>query len=125
VEGRTNKGVRILDRWTPENKDSDRPRVILGQNSIYYNASNNVYDASYLKLKSVTLTYTLPNAAANRLHLRNASVYVSGTNLFCITNYPGPDPEVSNNPYSVINSSNDSGTYPAMRQYSMGLRVGF
>lgn len=125
VEGRTNKGVRILDRWTPENKNSDRPRVILGENSVYYNASNNVYDASYLKLKSVTLTYTLPDAAANRLHLRNASVYVSGTNLFCITNYPGPDPEVSNNPYSVINSSNDSGTYPAMRQYSMGLRVGF
>jgi hypothetical protein len=117
--------VRILDRWTPENKDSDRPRLILGENSTNYTASNNVYDASYLKLKSVTLTYTLPDATATRLHLRNASMYVSGTNLFCITRYPGPDPEVSNNPYSIINSSNDAGTYTAMRQYSLGIRVGF
>jgi len=125
VSGRTNKGVRILDRYTPENTGSDRPRLMLGQNSINYTASNNVYDASYLKLKSVTLTYTLSDAAARHLHLRAASAYVSGTNLFCITKYPGPDPEVSNNPYSIINSSNDAGTYPAMRQYSVGIRVGF
>ncbi|SHM61274.1 TonB-linked outer membrane protein, SusC/RagA family [Chitinophaga jiangningensis] len=125
VGGRTNKGVRILDRWTPENPGSDRPRLIQGENGYYYTASNNVYDASYLKLKSVTLTYTLPSTLAKRMHLSHASAYVSGTNLFCITKYPGPDPEVSNNPYSLINGSSDVGTYPTVRQYTIGLRFGF
>ena len=125
ISGRTNKGVRILDRWTPENPGSDRPRVILGENSVYYTASNNVYDASYLKLKSVTLTYTLPAALTKRMRIQHASAYVSGANLFCITKYPGPDPEVSNNPYSLINGSSDVGTYPTVRQYTVGLRFGF
>ncbi|WP_199415064.1 TonB-dependent receptor [Chitinophaga silvisoli] len=125
VNGRTNKGVRILDRWTPENPDSDRPRLMLGQNSIAYTASNNVYDASYLKLKSLTLTYNLPPAIAKSLHLNTASAYLSGSNLFTITKYPGPDPEVSNNPYSLINGSSDVATYPTVKQYNFGLRVGF
>lgn len=125
VSGRTNKGVRILDRWTPENPNSNRPRLLLGQNNIAYTASNNVYDASYLKLKSVTLSYNLPAAIAKSLHLTTASAYISGSNLFTITKYPGPDPEVSNNPYSLINSSSDVATYPTVKQYNAGLRVGF
>ncbi|WP_143305983.1 TonB-dependent receptor [Chitinophaga vietnamensis] len=125
VSGRTNKGVRILDHWTPDNPGSDRPRLMLGQNSYYYTASNDVFDASYVKLKSITLTYTLPTATATRLRIRDAAVYVSATNLFTITHYPGPDPEVTNNPYSLINSSSDVATYPTIRQYSMGVRFGF
>ncbi|WP_160718070.1 TonB-dependent receptor [Chitinophaga solisilvae] len=125
VAGRTNKGVRILDRWTPENPGSERPRLMMNENSYYYTASNDVFDASYLKLKSVTLTYQLPTVTATRLRIRDASVYVAATNLFTITRYPGPDPEVSNNPYSIINASSDVSTYPTIRQYSVGMRFGF
>ncbi|WP_106528368.1 TonB-dependent receptor [Chitinophaga niastensis] len=125
ISGYTNKGVRILDRWTPENSTSERPRLILGQNGTAYSASNDVYDGSYLKLKSITLTYQLPARVATRMHIKDASLYVSATNLFTITRYPGPDPEVSNNPYSLINSSNDVSTFPTVKQYSVGLRFGF
>jgi TonB-dependent starch-binding outer membrane protein SusC len=125
ITAATNKGVRVLNRWTPENPSGDRPRLLLGQNGFNYNASNDVYDGSFIKLKSVTLTYTIAPAVMKKAKMQQASIYVSAINLFTITNYPGPDPEISNNPYSLINGSNDSATYPTVRQYSAGVRIGF
>jgi TonB-linked SusC/RagA family outer membrane protein len=123
---RTNKGVRILERWTPENPNANRPRLILGQgNSPQSGASNNVYDASFIKLKSVTFNYQFSPSLMKRLKLTTAAVYVSATNLFTVTNYPGADPEISNDPYSLIGGYSDSGGYPTVRQFSFGLRFGF
>lgn len=122
---RTNKGIRILDRWTPDHQDTERPRLILGQGTNVIGASNNVYDASFLKLKSVTLSYQLSPTLMKKLKMTTASVYVSGTNLLTITNYPGADPEVSNDPYSLIGGYSDAGGYPTVRQFSFGLRFGF
>lgn len=121
----TNKGVRIKGRWTPDNPGSDRPRLMLGQNGFTYTASNNIYDGSYVKLKAITLTYELPAKMARGLHLRTASAYASATNLFTITKYPGPDPEVSNNPYSLIDGNTDVSTFPTVKQYNVGVRIGF
>jgi TonB-dependent starch-binding outer membrane protein SusC len=84
-----------------------------------------VHDASYIKLKSIALNYELPQRFIKKCRMRTAMVYVSGTNLFTITHYPGPDPEISNDPYSLINGYSDAATYPNMRQYTMGVRVGF
>lgn len=125
VDGRANKSTRILDRWTPEHTNTDRPRIIQGYNSTIYTASNNIYSGSYLKLKSITLSYQLPDNVAKRWHVRDAYIYASATNLFTITKYPGPDPEVSNDPYSIINGSSDAGTYPSTKLYNMGIRFGF
>lgn len=126
VSQRTNKGVRILNRWTPENQSSDRPRLILGQGYSYGTASSqNIYDASFIRLKSMTLNYQLSKTLLSRFKLNQASVYVSATNLFTITNYPGADPETSNNPYSLIGGYNDSAGYPTVKQLSFGLRLGF
>jgi TonB-linked SusC/RagA family outer membrane protein len=123
---RTNKGVRILDRWTPENPNTDRPRLILGEgNSPQNGASSNVYDASFIKLKSITLNYQFPTSLMNKLKMTTASIYVSATNLFTITSYPGADPEVSNDPYSLIGGYSDAGGYPTVKQFSFGLRFGF
>lgn len=121
----TNKSVKILERWTPENPNASRPRLIQGQSSYSYAASNNVYDASFIKLKSVTLSYQLPRSLTDKITLTGGSVYVSATNLFTITNYPGVDPEVSNDPYSLIGGYSDAGGYPAVKQFSFGLRFGF
>ncbi|WP_432712065.1 TonB-dependent receptor [Pedobacter sp.] len=121
----SNKNARILGRWTPENADTDRPRVIYAQNGQIGTSSNNLYDASFAKLKSITLSYQLARPFMERLSLQSASIYVSATNLFTVTNYPGPDPEVSNDPYSLINGSSDASMYPTVRQYTIGFRVGF
>ena len=120
----TNKGTRILQRWTPENTNSQRPRLIYGQNAIG-TASDDVYSSSYIKLKSVSLNYRLPRAFLDKVKVQSASLYVSATNLFTITKYPGQDPEVSNDPYSIIDGYTDSNTYPTIRQYVFGLRLGF
>lgn len=122
---RTNKGIRILDRWTPENTSSNRPRLILGQTGLAAAGSNNVYDASYVKLKSITLNYQLPKLLMDKLKMNSASFYISAANLFTITNYPGADPEISNNPYSLIGGYSDTGGYPTVRQFSFGFRFGF
>jgi TonB-linked SusC/RagA family outer membrane protein len=124
VAERTNKGIRILDRWSPENPTSTRPRLIMGESSYAYAASDNVYDASFIKLKSVTLAYQFPKTFTDRLKINSVSAYVSGTNLLSITNYPGVDPEVSNDPYSLIGGYSDAGGYPFVRQFSFGLRIG-
>jgi TonB-linked SusC/RagA family outer membrane protein len=124
VSQRTNKGIRILDRWTPENPTATRPRLILGESSYAYAASDNVYDASFIKLKSVTLAYQLPKSLTDKLKINSVSAYVSGTNLLTITSYPGVDPEVSNDPYSLVGGYSDSGGYPFVRQISIGLRIG-
>lgn len=124
VSQRLNKNVRILDRWTPENPNATRPRLLMGQSSYAYAASDNVYDASFLKLKSVTLAFQFPKSLTDKLKINAVSAYVSGTNLFTITNYPGVDPEVSNDPYSLIGGYSDPGGFPFVRQISFGLRVG-
>ncbi|MBC9930042.1 TonB-dependent receptor [Chitinophaga qingshengii] len=124
LESYANRGVRILQRWTPENPGADRPRLLLGQYGAN-TSSSDVYDASYVKLKSVTVTYQIPARALTKMHIRDASIYASATNLFTITKYPGPDPEVSNNPYSLINGSNDVSTFPTVKQFNLGLRFGF
>jgi len=121
----SNKNIRILDRWTPENTTSERPRLIYSQGGQIGTSSNNIYDGSFIKLKSVTLSYQLPRAFMDKLKLQTASLYMSATNLFTITKYPGPDPEVSNDPYSLINGYSDASGYPTVKQYTIGFRLGF
>ncbi len=124
VSNLTNKGVRILDRWTPDNPETDRPRLIYSQNA-NFTSSNDVYSSSHIKLKSVTLNYRLPRTLLDRVKVQQAGVYVSATNLFAITPYPGQDPEVSNDPYSLVDGYSDANTYPAIRQFVLGIRFGF
>lgn len=121
----SNKNARILNRWTPENTTSDRPRVIYQQNGQIGTSSNNIYDGSFVKLKSVSLSYQLSRSFMEKMKLQSASIYVSAMNLFTISNYPGPDPEVSNDPYSLINGSSDASMYPTVKQYTIGFRLGF
>lgn len=122
---RTNKSTAILDHWTADNPNSNNPRLLLGESSYAYLASNNVFKASYIKLKTVTLNYQLPDRILSGAKIRSASVYVAASNLFTITKYPGPDPEVTNNPYSIIGGYSDVGGYPTVKQFNFGVRLGF
>ena len=119
-----NKGLAILDRYTPENTGSNRQRLLWKTTDVY-NTTQNVYDASYLKMKSVTLSYDMPRALAAKLKLNTASLYLTATNLFTLTRYPGLDPEVSDAPGSIIGGGRDISTYPTIREVTVGFRVGF
>lgn len=124
----TNRNTRILlPHYSSANPDADRPELYLGDPNTYGTgpSSADVFDASYIKLKSVSLNYELPQRLISKWHIRTAMIYVAGSNLFIITKYPGPDPEISNDPYSMINGYSDAATYPTMRQYTIGVRLGF
>jgi TonB-linked SusC/RagA family outer membrane protein len=121
----SNKQTTILGRWTPQNPNTDRPRVIYTGNTVAALSNNNIYSNSYIKLKSIVLSYQLPKSVITKFKLQAASLYVSATNVFTITHYPGVDPEVSNDPYSLISGYSDSSGYPSTKTYTMGLRVSF
>ncbi len=117
-----NRGVRVLKGSTPEHL-TGRPTVL--HNSLNFLTDLNVYDASYLKLQSLSLCYSLPTKYAKKLKLNNLSIYGTATNLFTITSYPGPDPAVSDDPYSVAGGGRDVTSYPTVKSYTLGIRLGF
>ncbi|MDR0960963.1 MAG: TonB-dependent receptor [Mediterranea sp.] len=74
----------------------------------------NMYNANYLKLKNLTVGYTLPKNIARTLFTQNIRVYVSGENLLNFNSFPGQDPELGNNP-----------TYTSVRQWAIGANITF
>ncbi len=76
-----------------------------------------IQDASFLRLRNVTMSYQLPTAAVQKAGLRSARVYVQGQNVFTFTNWSGLDPEDSSNV--------GLGNYPALRQWTIGADIGF
>ena len=117
--GNANGGTRVLGRWTGPGTSNEVPRAIAGdpnQNlrvSTYY-----LEDGSYLRVKNLTLGYTLPANVMSRVGAQQLRVYVSAQNLLTFTKYTGFDPEVS--PSGV-----DRGIYPQARVFLAGLNLGF
>lgn len=82
-----------------------------------------VEDASYVRLKNVTLSYNVP--LSKKLFIRNLRVFVTGTNLITFTNYSGFDPEVNSAGNNSLTPGVDGGSIPQCRTYSFGFNVGF
>ena len=119
---RNRQSRTMLDRWTPQNTDAKWPSSV---NPNAYGASKvnslSVEDASYLRLKNVQLSYNIPVDNINLLN--SLRVYVTGQNLFTITDYGGFDPEANS-----LGSSNvrvDYSSYPLARTYLVGLTASF
>ncbi|ARK12027.1 SusC/RagA family TonB-linked outer membrane protein [Fibrivirga algicola] len=85
----------------------------------------NVFKGDFLKLRNLTLGYTLPATLTSRAKISNLRLYVSGQNLAVITKYPGPDPEVSSNGNSTSSQGIDRNTVGNARTITIGLRAGF
>lgn len=84
-----------------------------------------VEDASFLRLNTLTLGYTLPKALLNKVKIQNLRFYVTGYNLFCITNYSGYDPEVSTIRKTNLTPGVDYSAYPKSRQFVIGVNLNF
>lgn len=115
----------ILDRWTPDNKDTNVPRATLfdpnnnGRESSYF-----VEDGSYARLKSVTVSYQFPSSLLDRVQLDKARIYLTGKNLVTITDYSGLDPEINSFGQSNVVQGNDFFTQPIPRFIQAGIEVG-
>lgn len=109
------------DRWT-NGEQTDMPRVMANGMNVY--SSRVVEDGSFLRLKNVTIGYTLPRSVLRKMHFDTMRVYVSAENLFTITGYSGPDPEVSTR-NSVLTPGFDWSAYPRSRSLTAGLSFTF
>ncbi len=113
-----NQNASVLGRWTGEGTSNSMPRAIYGDPNQNSRVSDRyVEDGSYIKIKNINLSYTLPKGAFGQ-NFSLIKVFVSAQNLVTWTKYSGFDPEV---PVNGI----DNGTYPITRIVSLGLNVGF
>ncbi|MBR8536076.1 TonB-dependent receptor [Carboxylicivirga mesophila] len=93
-----NLAADALDAWTPNNRYTNVPRyVAYSQDEGNQMSTRFLEDASYLRLKNITLGYTLPQAWTERFHLQGLRAFVSGENLFTLTKFKGFDPEAALN----------------------------
>lgn len=85
----------VLEAWNAENKSESVPSITTYRDPV--NSDRFLYDASFIRLRNVSLSYTFPSSVLSKLKLSNLRVYVTGTNLLTFTKYPGWDPEVLRN----------------------------
>lgn len=111
--------------WTEETPNAKYPRLVAGRYNSFGTRLNDrhVFDTSYLRMKNVTLSYTLPARVLQMMHLQNASVFASVTNLFTISSWPGLDPELVGTGIYGMSSNDDP--YPLSRTFSLGLKFQF
>lgn len=120
VEGSFNRSEEILNAWSPNNTGSDIPRISKNDPNVNFSTPSDWYleDASYLRLKNITLSYDLTKTLQKWSHLKDrssrVSVYFSGENLLTFTNYTGMDPE---------NGGWDAMKYPVSRVLSFGVKL--
>ncbi|MCG7857904.1 SusC/RagA family TonB-linked outer membrane protein [Flavihumibacter sp.] len=117
------KSTRVLDAWTPDNRNTSVPRFENVSNFSTNGILNSYYveDGSYFRMRSVKVGYTLPKTMLNRIGLDKLRFFLQGTNLFTITKYTGTDPAVSG---VDTNFGVDIGNYPVNKQVVFGLSVG-
>ena len=84
-----------------------------------------VEDASFLRLSTLTLGYTLPQAWLKKIGISNLRFYATAYNVFCLTNYSGFDPEVSTMRKTNLTPGVDYSAYPKSRQFVIGLNLNF
>lgn len=114
-----NQTAKVLDRWTGEGTSNSVPRAVYSDpNKNARHSSRFVEDGSYLRIKNLTLGYTLPENLSKRAYLQTVRLYMSCQNLYTFTKYSGFDPEVGANGV-------DLSTYPLTRTVSFGVNVKF
>lgn len=131
----SNKSPEVLKAWTPTNTNTDIPRATLLDPANNKRASSfYVEDGSYLRLKNLTIGYSLPQNVLTKMKITNARFYASGQNLLTFTKYKGYDPEVGrnsnggsnpNNIGGLLNNGVDQTAYPNARIVSLGLDLTF
>jgi TonB-linked SusC/RagA family outer membrane protein len=110
-----NMHISVLNEWTPTNKITDVPRP---GNPYRAQTSRLIDDASFWRLRNVTLGYTFNANTLKKIKVRSARVFVQGQNLFTITKFRGFDPEATG-------TSLTGAQYPSLVQTTFGLSIGF
>ncbi|MDO5447779.1 MAG: SusC/RagA family TonB-linked outer membrane protein, partial [Prevotellaceae bacterium] len=122
--GSDNQSTAVLRRWRNEGDDTNIPRALWKYGYNYLGSDRFVEDCSFLRLKTLSLSYTLPKNFVKSLGLTSANVFFTGYDLFTFSSYTGQDPEVSL-PSGVTDIAKDNSQTPRSRRYSMGITINF
>lgn len=124
--GYNNQSTAVLRRWRNPGDITDMPRALYNSGYNWLGSDRYVEDASFIRLRSVTLRYNFPQVFLKKINLKAVSFYVTAENLFTWTKYTGQDPDVlssrDNNPLSY---NVDNSITPPGKTILMGLTVGF
>lgn len=129
---------KVWNYWTPENQDTDVPALYDGQwvqdqllqNKYIFGTSSGttsrwVEDASFTRLKTITLAYNIEQKLLNKIGFSKTRVYFSGTNLLTLTKYTGYDPEIAAYPGNDATIGVDMSVYPLAKMYTFGVDFTF
>lgn len=127
----SNMTSESLDRWRKPGDMTYYPRAMevggdFPETADYRTTvgTQSIYNASYIRLKNVSLSYNLPHNLSDRLGLSNVSLFASATNLITWTAWPFYDPEVAFSPTDIYNNVTTA-SYPTERQINAGIEIQF
>ncbi|MEL6651772.1 MAG: SusC/RagA family protein, partial [Bacteroidota bacterium] len=126
MAGRTNQSVVALDRWTQTNPSNEIPRAEGNDpNDNRRISSRFVEDGSFVRLRNLTLGYTLPDKVLEKLKGNQIRFYISTQNLYTWTRYKGYDPEIGSFNQNPLINGVENGRYPIARSITMGVNANF
>jgi hypothetical protein len=115
-----------LNRWTPQHPGNKYPRAVsAGSLDAGVFSSAIVEDASYIRLKNITLAYNVTASILTKAHIRSLRIYASASNIWTHTKYSGYDPEANTYGQSTTVIGVDQGGYPQARVFQAGASIGF
>ena len=112
----------MLNRWTGEGTSNKYPILRAGDNTNWQVSDLYIVDGSYLRLKNISLGYTLPRSLTRQISIERLRFFVMAENLITWTKYWGFDPEISSGGKSL---GIDKGVYPQARTWTIGLNLTF
>ena len=112
----------VMDRWTGPGTSNTEPRATFGGYN-YIPSDKFVQDGSFLRLRSLVLGYSLPQAFNDKIHMQQCRVYVKGNNIYTLSKFTGYTPEIGSN--DVLSNGIDTGIYPITAIYSFGINLTF
>ena len=114
----------MLKRWRPEGDNTDIPRALYDYGLNYLGSDRFVEDCSFVRLKTISLSYSIPKRICKKMKINGLNLFVTGYDLFTFSNYKGQDPEVSL-PSKVTDLSKDNAQTPRSRRFSFGFNLNF
>jgi TonB-dependent starch-binding outer membrane protein SusC len=126
IDGVFNVRKAVKDRWRSEENPGAGVYPRCNSNPLHrFNNSHQVFDATYLTLKNITLGYNIPVSGKISKVFKSARVYISSQNTFVLTNYPGMNPEASSSGLNGLNEGRDETRYPVPSVWTIGANINF
>jgi TonB-linked SusC/RagA family outer membrane protein len=127
MRGTNNQSTAVLRRWRQEGDDTSIPRALYDKGYNYLGSDRFVEDASFIRLKTLTLKYQFPKSILKKTQLNRAEIFFTAYDLFTWTNYTGQDPEVSLSRDDGVGYliAKDKSSTPKPIRLALGISIGF